>query len=95
MKNKDNVSSGLPVPRKFSERLKYDKTLNFILREASKFKDDDDTYAGMVRLNCALAGMDLVPYDTLDFMDRESHWRHVFLTDGQYWLVPYSKFYGD
>lgn len=93
MKNNDNVSSGLPVPRKFSERLKYDKTFNSILREADKFTNDAETYSGMVRLNCALAGMELIPYNNLGIMDRESHWRYVLLSDGEYWVVPYNDFY--
>ncbi len=88
------VRAGLPPKRKFSERLKYDQTYKHIMDEAARGSgNSDEAFTGLVQLNCAMAGMDLVPYNNIDIMDRETHWKWILLSDAEYWVVPREGFY--
>lgn len=83
-----------PIP---DERMKYQMVVNEIVNAADAVAENRSMqWHGMIRLGCALQGMELIPYNNIDYMDRATHWRTITLEDDEtYFIVPFNTFNGE
>lgn len=82
---------------RLTEVHKYCTTADGIIDAANAAAEiGTDQWYGLIRLGCALQGMELIPYNNLDYMDRATYWVHITLEDAEtYYIVPFNTFTGE